>query len=114
MKPIKLTDAQMDSALGLPGKLTCASSHGEWRTWLDKEIRESKATGDAERYNRAWSRFLLKAPKPAPASRDNGYDTGHQSCDGQGCPACCPDDTKPDEQKPELTHVEKTLLGALK
>lgn len=73
-------------------KPTSESSYGEWRTWLDAEIREAKSTGDSERYNRAWSRFLLKAPKPAPASRENKWDTGHLACDGQGCPGCCPVD----------------------
>ena len=75
-------------------KPTSESSYGYWRTWLDNDIREAKSTADSERYNRAWSRFLLNAPKPQPASRANNWDTGHQACDGSGCPRCCPVDAK--------------------
>ena len=118
MKPIKLTDAQMDAALGLEAKVDPEKT-GNTKCWhiIDMRTMESGNERMTRTQAESHARLLGRAFRPC---RD-GYHfepcpgEAHSNPNIDNCMVCAPRwgvVMVPD--KPELTHAEKTLLGALK
>jgi len=130
VKPIKLTDAQLDTALGLEGNEMDNENTGNRKCW---RVCYPHINGvDVP----MWTRMTVKEARASVARcRDDGEKNFQYCrdgfklipCDGgahsnphiDNCMKCAPRwgwVMVPDaiEEKRELTPVEKTLLGALK
>ena len=122
MKPIKLIDAQMDAALGLETTMNHEAT-GNLKCWhvIDRSgekaregLTKSQAMQMAHTIGRAqYCRDGFKLVVCAGAAHDNPHIDNCMQCAPRWGWVMVPIESEP-EDKRELTHVEKTLLGALK
>lgn len=119
MKPIKLTDAQMDAALGFGADPNKTGNRKVWHiidTRTMETGNERMTRGQAKRHTRllgpAFEICRLGFKLIPCKGRAHDVDVGGMI---DNCMVCAPRwGWVMVEDKPELTHVEKTLLGALK
>ena len=126
MKPIKLTDAQMDDCLRLQTDRDDPEATGNRKCWHVIDTRDMVIENERLTFNQARQAACL----PHRTYCRDGYKL--VPCDGEAhenphidnCSQCAPRwgwvmapvcrVNVCEDCKRELTHVEKTLLGALK